>query len=114
MSWRRFEDVLKTNKYLLGSYSSTIFINFNLLGYELDNFIFLYLVILYYIKAKNNAVSSCKKSKVVSFDFSIMKNIVVYPAQTDFPVKSICFIALGLDQALFDYLNLLISSYNAL
>ena len=37
----------------------------------------------------------CEKSKIVSFTYSIMKNIFVCPALSRFAVKLICCIALG-------------------
>ena len=37
----------------------------------------------------------CKKSKIVSFVSSIMRNFVVFPALYKFAVKLICWIVLG-------------------
>ena len=84
--------------------------DFNVLSCELDNFTFklLYWVIFYwyYIKALlliffilkktcNTLIIPCQKSKIVSFTSSIMKNIVLFPAWSKFPVKAICCIAFG-------------------
>ena len=35
----------------------------------------------------------CEKSKIVSFGSSVMKNIVLFPSRSKFPVKIICCIA---------------------
>ena len=37
----------------------------------------------------------CEKSKMVSFASSIMKNIIVFPTWSRFPVKRICCVAFG-------------------
>ena len=65
-----------------------------LLSCELDNFTFklLYWVILfwYYTQVKktyNSFAVPCEKPKIVSFAFSIIKNIVVFPSWYRFPVK---------------------------
>ena len=41
-----------------------------------------------------NFTVTCEKSTIVSFAFSIKKNIVVFPALSKFAVKLICWIAL--------------------
>ena len=41
----------------------------------------------------NTLTFPCEKSKMVSFNSSIMKNIVVFSSQSRFPVKLICSIA---------------------
>ena len=43
----------------------------------------------------NTCTVSYEKSKMVSFASSIIKDIVVFPAQSRFPVKLICCIAFG-------------------
>ena len=43
----------------------------------------------------NTLVVPCEKLKTVSFASSIMKNIVLLPAQSRFQVKLICSIAFG-------------------
>ena len=37
----------------------------------------------------------CEKPKTVSFAFSIIKNIVVFPSLSKFAVKLFCWIAVG-------------------
>ena len=76
--------------------------HFLLLICKLDNFTFkvLYCVILYqyYIKAKlihNTFTFPCQKFKTDYFDSSIMENVIVFPAQSRFPVKLICCIGFG-------------------
>ena len=56
----------------------------------------------------------CEKSKMASFASSAMKNVAVFPAQSIFPVKLICYNVSDPHQALVSYLNLLLSSYNIL
>ena len=41
----------------------------------------------------NTSTVPCEKSKIVSFDSSIMKSIAVCPARSRFAVKLICCIA---------------------
>ena len=70
----------------------------HLLSCELDNFTFkvLYCVILYKAKEIYNTFTvPCEKYKIVSFDYLVMKNIVVFPALSKFPVKLIFWFALG-------------------
>ena len=55
----------------------------------------------------------CEKSKKVYFASSIIENIVVFPTLSKFPVKLICWIALGFASRVV-YLNLLQSFYNNL
>ena len=67
--------------------------DFNLLICELH-------VILYHFISKQNKFTNtftvpCEKSKIVSFVSSIMKNIVVFPSRSEFPVKLICWFAFG-------------------
>ena len=62
----------------------------------------------------NTFTVPCEKSQIVSFAFSIKKNIVVFPAQSMFAVKLICWITLGSESRFVVYLNLLQSSYNFL
>ena len=44
----------------------------------------------------NTFTVPCEKYKMVSFDFSIVKNIVVFWSQSKFAVKLICCISIGL------------------
>ena len=74
--------------------------DFSLINFELDDFTFKvlywYLSYQYYIKYIHNTLTfPCEKSKMVSFDSSIIKNIFVFAVQSKFPVKTICCIALG-------------------
>ena len=74
--------------------------NFNLLGCKLDNFTFkvLYWVILNYIKAKQiyqTPTVPCEKSKTVSFAYSKMKNIVVFPSRSKYLVTLISCLVFG-------------------
>ena len=55
----------------------------------------------------NTCTVSYEKSKMVSFASSIMKDIVVFPAQSRFTVKLICCIAFGSALVLIVYWNLL-------
>ena len=48
-----------------------------------------------YDEIHNTPTVLCKKSKIVSFVSSIMKNMVVFPPRSKFPVKLICWIAFG-------------------
>ena len=43
----------------------------------------------------NTFTVPCEKSKMVSFAFSIMQNIIASSSRSRFPVKLICCIALG-------------------
>ena len=81
--------------------SVTFFIpDFNLLGYELDNFTFkvLYWVVLHWydikvIRIHNTFTVVCGKSKTVSIASSIMKNNFGPSGRAKFPVKLIYCVA---------------------
>ena len=98
--------------YQLIMFTSAPFIvpDFNLLSCKLDKCTFklLYWVILYwyYIKAKqiyNTLTVPCEKSRMVSVDFSIMKNIAVIPSWSRFSVKLNCYIDFGLTFSVLVY-----------
>ena len=72
--------------------------NFSLLNCELDNFKFKCYIELFcadiILRGNNITILKvpCEKSKMTCFISSIMKNIVVFPSRSRFPVKSSCFI----------------------
>ena len=43
----------------------------------------------------------CEKTKMVSLASLIMKNIIVFPIQSKFPIKLICCVALGSATSVF-------------
>ena len=75
------------------------------------NYIILHLkryIELFYIdlKLKQNRFTILSKilikiTRMVSFGFSVMKNIVVFPARSKFPVKLNCCITFGLASSAF-------------
>ena len=77
--------------------------DFNLLSCELDNFTLKFYIESFYIDIilkqnkiveviHNTLTVPCEKSKMVSFDSLIMKNIAAPAAQSWFPLKLIYFI----------------------
>ena len=46
-------------------------------------------------KVNNTLTVPCGKTKIVSSPLSVIKSIAVSPASSSFPVKLICYIAVG-------------------
>ena len=63
-----------------------------------------YAVTKSYYKIYNTLTAPCEKSKIISFAFSILKNIVAPSSQSRFPVKLIFCIAFVLPSSAFGWL----------